>query len=906
MEIIKHKLLGIVDNENEIAYNENPFVRKINSDNSVKYFNGLWMKVWTSGKTHLQTLKVSDSYTLSYVRGQKDIETGEDASRVLNYVFSGDIDDGYIGFKYPDVYIEQIREAIGDEAAEIIANTVVYAKENDDSTITIKNQNPQTGEWQSDSAPIYSETGQTTHINYEIYKIVPPKQGYINVFTTLENTEGKKFLVHDNYFIFDTPTAKSAVTKVVFSKEVNEIPVFAFGMLASLQEVALPDKLKKIPINAFTNCYRLYNVTIPSTVEYVGKYSFNQCFSLSSITLPGNVTYIGDDCFYGCSGLTDIYFDGYKDNCPYGSPWGATNAVIRFKDGYLQGGKLVLTNGIEGDSGQTVNTLYRVEMFDQTVDGVKYYAFSTGEPLFLGISGTTNPFMGVNNETGTDYRSIGNYMMALSEFKQNDTIMKLFYIKDIDVKGEVGITLYYGLLEYDNVNKAFYLTFNNNNNIAYDNVYGQFKCLEKGGDLRLTYNHKTEYLCILSDIKYKYYPIFNQEVDGVIYHAYAYDSTFNWDNKTVTYDNLVSFIANINSKNSDSLTNFVGLYYVKDTTTGVHVKDVVYTGEIKLNDSDNTYQFGISSEGGSYFEEIPTSALTFVDKYFYVEMSDKLYHHPLFDREVDGITWYWYFPFNITESELEVQSINDTFLLNFLTKYGDEWEGIISLHGYCVSANTDGVYYSDNVYDCGITYYTPGWVDNEEGFVYYDNAGINSTGYKIYNGQLSKLWVGEYYEQLNTTKDNKTYSAYTAIDLDVNHHYTFDYNQKEYIQSNEIIGEWRKDNICSIWASAQNSPNYDKWVTPGGDLKIYYFSSLEGKNDYLSIGVGYLVVTSASGPNLTNQDITNGNINYTCGFQEPKLMKHIENYVIDRNVDVNSKLLNFQSQSDEPVYQEEI
>jgi len=28
MEIIKHKLLGIVDNENEIAYNENPFVKK--------------------------------------------------------------------------------------------------------------------------------------------------------------------------------------------------------------------------------------------------------------------------------------------------------------------------------------------------------------------------------------------------------------------------------------------------------------------------------------------------------------------------------------------------------------------------------------------------------------------------------------------------------------------------------------------------------------------------------------------------------------------------------------------------------------------------------------------------------------------------------------------------------------
>lgn len=127
MEIIKHKLLGIVDNESEIAYNENPFVRKINSDNSVKYFNGLWMKVWTSGKTQLQTLKVSDSYTLSYVKGQKDIETGEDASLILNYVFSGDIDDGYIGFKYPDSYIELIREKKGDETAEIVANSVISA-----------------------------------------------------------------------------------------------------------------------------------------------------------------------------------------------------------------------------------------------------------------------------------------------------------------------------------------------------------------------------------------------------------------------------------------------------------------------------------------------------------------------------------------------------------------------------------------------------------------------------------------------------------------------------------------------------------------------------------------------------------------------------------------------------------
>ena len=893
MEIIKHKLLGIVDNESEIVYNENPFVRKINSDNSVKYFNGLWMKVWTSGKTQLQTLKVSDSYTLSYVRGQKDIETGEDASLILNRVFSGDIDDdGYMGFRYPDVYIEQIREAMGDGDAEILANSVTYAKENNDNTITLKAQNPQTGEWESHSGPMYSETGQTTHINYEIYKIVPPKQGYINVFTTLENTEGKKVLVHDNCFTFDKPTAKSAVTKVVFSKEVDEIPVFAFGMLASLQEVALPDKLKKIPINAFTNCYRLYNVTIPSTVEYVGKYSFNQCFSLSSITLPGNVTYIGDDCFYGCSGLTDIYFDGYKDNCPYGSPWGATNAVIRFKDGYLQGGKLVLTNGIEGDSGQTVDTLYRVEMFDQTVDGVKYYAFSTGEPLLLGESGITRTILNYDYDTHTNYEKIGNYMMALSEFKNNETSMRLFYVKDAGIQGETNLTLYYGILSYDDndINDTFYeLSFSGDSNVAYTNITGTFQSLPQDGYLvkeGASWNYINSF--VSGNTLYKYYSAFNQEFDGVIYHAYAPSCNYSWDGKVVNLNNLKAFQKAIYGEGSE---DDIELIFIKNTTKGVHYASKTYEGYISI--LSDSYSINIDDDSLVQHTELLAENMLFVDDYVSTISDDsiKWYYHPLFNRDEDGVTWYAYLKTPLLDVELNAIGL-DAELLKMLI--GDSTDAVneneINFRYY--SAGTYGFY--EHTIFCDGMWSVETDLETEDSSVVC--GGLKESGVVSYVAKDGFLYetegVGKPIENLNIVKDGKTYSAYTSTEIDSEHYYTIVNNEP--VQGLLIPGQWGKANMLSILFSGYKytiSEGYTVGEVNRLSLEIDYFSNSAKGSNYIDIDISYLIAEFEDGfdKNVNYYEHLD-KVNFIYEIPESKPKLYILNYIIDREPEIDEKL----------------
>ena len=52
---IKNKLLGIVDSEDDLIFNENPFVRKLMRNNSVYYFRGLFMKVWANGPFQYQT-----------------------------------------------------------------------------------------------------------------------------------------------------------------------------------------------------------------------------------------------------------------------------------------------------------------------------------------------------------------------------------------------------------------------------------------------------------------------------------------------------------------------------------------------------------------------------------------------------------------------------------------------------------------------------------------------------------------------------------------------------------------------------------------------------------------------------------------------------------------------------------
>jgi hypothetical protein len=312
MKILKNKLLGIVNTENELEFNENPFVRLIRINNTVYYFRGLFMKLWATGPLLYKTLKISKSYSLAYGRGVTRNSDGQDEIETMNFISDGKRDsDGYLGF------------TPSSDAYGIPMDTVVfYVKEGSTpDKIWLKAPSGTTedgtetlwGEAEVDSYQVDTSMSNDEYTYYYIIKLSTPGSGYADFIDTVGPCEGKKIYCHDEYFKFDN-SAYSAVTKIEFSKEVTEIPLGAFMGLYNMTEISLPKKLTQI-----------------------GRTSFWYCHSLSSITIPENVTFIDAETFNECDNLTDIYFDNYLVNLPENSPWGAPNAIVRCRDGYYEG-----------------------------------------------------------------------------------------------------------------------------------------------------------------------------------------------------------------------------------------------------------------------------------------------------------------------------------------------------------------------------------------------------------------------------------------------------------------------------------------------------------------------------------------------------------------------------------------
>ena len=102
MKILKNKLLGIVNTENELEFDENPFVRLIRINNAVYYFRGLYMKLWATGPVRYRTLKINKSYSFSYGRGVIRNSDGQDTIQTINFISNGKRDsDGYLSFTPP-------------------------------------------------------------------------------------------------------------------------------------------------------------------------------------------------------------------------------------------------------------------------------------------------------------------------------------------------------------------------------------------------------------------------------------------------------------------------------------------------------------------------------------------------------------------------------------------------------------------------------------------------------------------------------------------------------------------------------------------------------------------------------------------------------------------------------------
>lgn len=98
MSLIKHKLLKMIGSEDELDYNENPFVGHILTTNQVVYFRGLFMKVWATGPFMYKTQKVNKDWTFTYGRGTIQLSDGQDYFDVANLKWNGTKDEE--GFRY--------------------------------------------------------------------------------------------------------------------------------------------------------------------------------------------------------------------------------------------------------------------------------------------------------------------------------------------------------------------------------------------------------------------------------------------------------------------------------------------------------------------------------------------------------------------------------------------------------------------------------------------------------------------------------------------------------------------------------------------------------------------------------------------------------------------------------------
>ena len=345
MKILKNKLLGIVNTENELEFDENPFVRLIRINNTVYYFRGLYMKLWATGPVRYKTLKINKSYSFSYGRGVIRNSDGQETIQTMNLISDGKRDsDGYLAFTPSsdawgipmDTVVFRVKEGSTPDKLWIKAPSGTT----EDGTETLW------GEAEVDCYQVDTSTSNEEYTDYYILRLNTPGSGYVDFIDTVGPCEGKKIYCHDEYFVFDN-SAYSAVTKIEFSKEVTEIPLGAFSNLYNLTEISLPQKLTQI-----------------------GRTSFWYCQSLSSITIPENVTFIDAETFNRCDNLTDIYFDNYLVNLPANSPWGAPNAIIRCRDGYYEGPIVYacMKNEFEPDS---------------------YYRYCWGVDIVNGVSGET-------------------------------------------------------------------------------------------------------------------------------------------------------------------------------------------------------------------------------------------------------------------------------------------------------------------------------------------------------------------------------------------------------------------------------------------------------------------------------------------------------------------------------------
>ena len=158
-------------------------------------------------------------------------------------------------------------------------------------------------------------------------------------------------LVSINQSAFST----TRLTSVTLPDSLTTISNYVFSSVSTLQSVTLPsnltaigdgvfqgtrlrtiefpDTLKTIGENAFRNCSTLVSVSFPAGLTQIGNTAFENCTALASVVFQGSeINRIGSNAFRNTSLKNHIYLEEMYRNTVAGSPWGAVNAFVHWKD----------------------------------------------------------------------------------------------------------------------------------------------------------------------------------------------------------------------------------------------------------------------------------------------------------------------------------------------------------------------------------------------------------------------------------------------------------------------------------------------------------------------------------------------------------------------------------------------
>ena len=99
---------------------------------------------------------------------------------------------------------------------------------------------------------------------------------------------------------------------VTLSKNLSEIPAYAFYGCSGLTSIDIPSGVTGIGARAFQDAKGLLSISIPNTVTSIGMDAFRET-NLKTVTLPASVNEVEASAFYLCENLESIKF--YNPDC---------------------------------------------------------------------------------------------------------------------------------------------------------------------------------------------------------------------------------------------------------------------------------------------------------------------------------------------------------------------------------------------------------------------------------------------------------------------------------------------------------------------------------------------------------------------------------------------------------------